>query len=73
VTSSVECSLAPDWPIKTTGVTRAPNTGPPDPPTEAAAYSEDSEQKFSKKRFGKILCGLKRVLCERFVQRPDAG
>ena len=49
VTFSGECSRAPDWPIKATGVTRAPNTGPPDPPTEAAAYSEGSEQNFLKK------------------------
>ena len=46
MTSSGECSRAPDGPIKATGATRAPNTGPPDPPTEAAAYSEASEQKF---------------------------
>jgi hypothetical protein len=65
--------LAPDWPIKATGEPRAPNTEPRQRPTEAAAYTEGSEQNSLKKFGGKINYRVKRVQHEHFVLRPPTG
>jgi hypothetical protein len=61
------------WPIKSDGATRAPNRGPrirQRSPPHIARVTSNYSCRIS---WYKIPCELKRVLCERFVQRPDAG